>query len=286
MVGECANPKCISGPDRTPAKVDFEGRVNYKGEPWPEHWPVTTLADDSKVLKYCSLACWRSYQQAQAKMPEAQRDPDVGELLCTRCGGEIPEGAGSQRCQAERRGQFCSVACVAPLANVYKAAKEARAGIPNRSRNAVRRNLPEPADPVDMAAAYRKQEREVMLDGRGMFWDLLVAPLETVFEWRVELECGCVRQGWTKGDNPDALLDGSDDHFYPRVSLPAGQRRCFTCPHAQQFGPVRNVVRWVERSKKLVTTEPLIVDGKEIHDEKTYASLACGAAVRSSGHRF
>jgi hypothetical protein len=60
----CANPKCIwSGPDQL---------CDYNAD--PEHGqfaPWVTLADGSKVIKYCSMHCWSSYRYDQAKLPES-----------------------------------------------------------------------------------------------------------------------------------------------------------------------------------------------------------------------
>ena len=48
-----------------------------------------------------------------------------------------------------------------------------------------------------MVAAYNKQHHEVVVggSGRGVLWDVLMPGLDTVYEWRVELDCGCVSKG-------------------------------------------------------------------------------------------
>jgi hypothetical protein len=85
-VTHCANPKCRCGrPKGVPALVDQQGIAAAADR----LWPVTTLANGRKVLKFCDVRCCHEYQDAQTKLPEEQRDPDVGTILCSRCGNEV-----------------------------------------------------------------------------------------------------------------------------------------------------------------------------------------------------
>jgi len=168
-VTHCANPKCCCGREKgVPAMVDQHGIT----ETADRLWPVTTLADGTKVLKFCDVGCYHEYQDAQAKMPRGQQDPDVGTILCTRCGTEV---RGVNMGLEGARDKFCSVECVSPLALVYRARDRKAAEIPNRSLDARRRDLPAPKDPVDMVAAYNKQHHEALVgSGKAVLWDVLV----------------------------------------------------------------------------------------------------------------
>ncbi len=106
----CANPKCPTGPKRGP------GRVAGRYAPW------VTLTDGSKVLKYCSVSCWRHYEEYQAKLPESQRDPDIGVILCCKCGGSEFDHGGHYF-KGDRDGDVrCSIGCLPPLSPQQKAA--------------------------------------------------------------------------------------------------------------------------------------------------------------------
>jgi hypothetical protein len=280
VVTHCASPKCLMGRAKgVPAAVDRQG-ITEKAD---RLWPVTTLADCKKVLKFCDLPCWHVYQQDQAKLPDGERDPHVGRILCTRCGQEIRQGSGNGL--QGKRDRFCSVACVSQLALVYAARDRAAAEVTNRSLDARRTDLPEPKDAVDLKVKYEKDKHANLLAGPGkaVLWDLLMPNLDTVFEWRVELDCGCVHQAVTGGDdsqNPEKLLTTSVGYVFldGSVTLPAGQRICHCRPGSH--GPVRDIVEWVDRENKVRVIEPMIVDGEEILHESAYVSwyvlLDCG----------
>jgi hypothetical protein len=278
VVTICANPKCRMGREKgVPAAVDRQGI----GEAADRLWPVTTLADGRKVLKFCGLSCCHDYQRHQAKLPESQRDPDIGRILCTRCGSE--EFQGSHGLVGERDA-FCSVKCVSQLALVYRARDRQVAEMPNRSMDARRRDeLPAPKDAVDLVATYNKEYGDVVRAGKAVLWDFFRPDIHTIFEWRIELDCGCVRQAVTGGDdskNPELLLAASAGYVYldSSVKLPPGQRVCF-CRPRPRHGPVRDIVEWVDRNSKVVVPEPMVIDGKEIGSSPFvtwYVLLDCG----------
>lgn len=286
VVTHCANPKCRMGREKgVPAAVDRQGIV----EAADRLWPVTTLADGRKVLKFCGLSCCHDYQRDQAKLPESQRDRDIGRILCTRCGSE--EFHGSNRLAGERD-IFCSVTCVSRLALVYRARDRQAAGIPNRSMDARQRDdLPVPKDAVDLVATYNKEHGDAVRAGTAPLWDLIRPDIVHIFEWRIELDCGCVRQAVTGGDdskNPEHLLAASAGyvHLDNTVKLPSGQRACFC--HQGHYGPVRDIVGWVDRDSKVVEPEPMVIEGKKISFEPFatwYVLLDCGHVETTSTDR-
>jgi hypothetical protein len=282
-VTHCANPKCLMGREKgVPAAIDQQG-IRGLAE---RLWPVTTLADGRKVLKFCSINCCDVYKRDQEKLPEGQRDPDIGRILCTRCGRE--ERHGNHGIEGQRD-QLCSVECVPRLALVYAARDRAAAEVPNRSLDARPRNdLPEPEDSIDIKTAYAQRQQKNLMTGKGALWSLLVADLDTVFEWRVELACGCVHQAITGGgdsSNPEKLLTASVGYVFldSSVRLPPGQRVC-SCYRGggkgHRSGPVRDIAEWVDRDNTVKVMEPLVLGGKEIRGESAYVSwyvlLDCG----------
>jgi hypothetical protein len=228
-------------------------------------WPVTTLADGRRVLKFCGISCCHDYQRQQATLPESQRDPDIGTILCTRCGGEIENGNNGLQGFRDR---LCSVDCIPQLALVYQARDRMASKLTNRSLDARRRDdLPAPKDAVDMKASYEKERHASSMAGRGVLWPLLMPDLDTIYEWRVELDCGCVHQAFTGGNesrNPEKLLTASDGyvHLDRTLKLPPGQRVCFCSPRPLH-GPVRDIVEWVDRDSKVIDPEPIIIGGRK-----------------------
>jgi hypothetical protein len=278
-VTHCANPKCRCGrPKGVPALVDQQGIAAAADR----LWPVTTLANGRKVLKFCDVRCCHEYQDAQTKLPEEQRDPDVGTILCSRCGNEV---RGLNMGVQGGRDKFCSVECVSPLALAYRARDRTAAETANHSLHARRRGLPAPEDPVDMVAAYNQRHHEVLVGGsKGVLWDVLMPGLDTVYEWRIELDCGCVRQEFTGGEDsgrPERLLSGCDEYLIGHgLRLPAGQRRCACRGLIYPNGPVREILEWVDRDRDVKTLEPLVGGGKKVTDGHRYVSwyvvLDCG----------
>jgi hypothetical protein len=277
VVTHCANPKCRMGREKgVPAAVERQSIV----EAADRLWPVTTLADGRKVLKFCGLSCCHDYQRDQAKLPESQRDPDIGRIVCTRCGSEEFHGTHGL---AGERDEFCSVKCVSQLALVYRARDRQAAEMPNRSPGARRRDdLPASKDAVDLVATYNKEYSDVVRAGKAVLWDFFRPDIHTIFEWRIELDCGCVRQAVTGGDDsksPEHLLAASAGyvHLDSSLKLPPGQRVCFC--HQGHYGPVRDIVEWVDRDSKVVVPEPMVIEGKEIGFEPFttwYVLLECG----------
>jgi hypothetical protein len=143
IVTHCANPKCRMGREKgVPATPDHHG-ISGKAD----LWPVTTLADRRKVLKFCGISCCHDYQKEQATLPESQRDFDIGTILCTRCGGEIEHGNNGLQGVRDR---LCSVECIPQLALVYQARDRMASKLTNRSLDARRRDdLPAPKDAVE-----------------------------------------------------------------------------------------------------------------------------------------
>jgi|GEM_PF-5164760 len=105
----CANPKCIwSGPDHL---CDYNADAEHgQFAPW------VTLAEGSKVIKYCSMQCWSSYRRDQVKLPQSKQDPDIGVILCSECGREVQMNSpkrGTRDC-------YCSVDCLPPMSDEQK----------------------------------------------------------------------------------------------------------------------------------------------------------------------
>jgi hypothetical protein len=157
-----------------------------------------------------------------------------------------------------------------------------RAAPPNLSLGAEQRPLlaSEATRVVDMVDNYRTTEQEYQLKGWGPIFKLTHPKLEEVYEWRVELSCGCVHQKWTRGDGPAAvefLLTSSDDYLTQlpgEPALPAGQHMCFgdSCARPRRR-PVRDIVEWIQRGETY-TTETFA--GEEVERVRWDVVLSCG----------
>lgn len=57
--------------------VNCDGSCDHERPPKLgfDYAPWVTLADGSKVIKYCSVGCWRHYERAQKKLLESKCDP-------------------------------------------------------------------------------------------------------------------------------------------------------------------------------------------------------------------
>jgi hypothetical protein len=70
--------------------------------------------------------------------------------------------------------------------------------------------------------------------GQAAIFDLLVPKPEDTYQWRIQLNCGCIRDVVTNGDTLERLVQRSDKyhHWHSEEQLPAGQWLCHDpkCP--------------------------------------------------------
>jgi len=81
----------------------------------------------------------------------------------------------------------------------------------------VERKLPgEPVAREELVRDYDDWKRENLLEGpgRAALFDLLVPRPEETYQWRVELDCGCIRDAVTHGDDVASLLAKSDSYHF------------------------------------------------------------------------
>lgn len=83
-------------------------------------------------------------------------------------------------------------------------------------------------------------------------WPLLVPKAEDVYRWRIQLECGCVREAFTlgKASYPD---EHSDVDPLSGQRLPLGE---YWCMEHRVETPYREVVEWIERGIKELPADP------------------------------
>jgi hypothetical protein len=121
---------------------------------------------------------------------------------------------------------------------------------------AVKRRLRGKAEPRAAALAAYEKARAPLTDGQDERRAIALAPYtapapEDMFRWRVELDCGCIHELLTLGDDkaPDEHQWRDDRHFN---LLPAGQLMCWhedeprSVPYRAitEWGDVRHVARW------------------------------------------
>lgn len=154
----------------------------------------------------------------------------------------------------------------------------------------VERKLPgEPIPREDIVRQYEDWHRANLLAGPGqaVVFELIVPRPENTYQWRIELDCGCIRDVVTASDDAASLMDRSDKYWSwgKEEKLPPGQWLCMdpNCEdHRSYGGPVRDIVEWVKRHDDPYIMEPLEIDGEIIHGEKNFAKWD---VVLSCGHR-
>jgi hypothetical protein len=85
---------------------------------------------------------------------------------------------------------------------------------------AVERKLP--GDPAPREEVFREYERWRWGNvkeglGQAAIFDLLVPKPEDTFRWRIQLDCGCIREVTTRGDDVEQLLAKSDTYHFGSV---------------------------------------------------------------------
>jgi hypothetical protein len=130
--------------------------------------------------------------------------------------------------------------------------------------------------------------------GQAAIFDLLVPKPEDTYQWRIQLNCGCIRDVVTHGDALERLLQRSDKyyHWHSEEQLPEGQWLCHDpkCPqHRLTGGPVRDIVEWRKRHDDLHCFEPMEIDGETIgkpHDDAVWdVLLSCLRPPRHQIHQ-
>jgi hypothetical protein len=259
----CANLKCIwNGPDHL---CDHNADAEHgQFAPW------VTLADGSKVVKYCSMQCWSSYRRDQMKLPESERDPDIGVILCSECGREVQMNSpkrGTRDC-------YCSVDCWPPMSDEQK---RRIATLFDADRTRERRRAerkPRRADaPAPPGLASRKfpgsprPKQDVLQEYRSWYdasaakepmWSIWYPAPEDVFRWRWQFDCGCIEERLTHSDHPQSILDNSDrDPYRSRQQLPHGQYLC-RGEHTMPSPPLRDIASWDEcLGRRLLPPDPV-----------------------------
>jgi hypothetical protein len=147
-----------------------------------------------------------------------------------------------------------------------------------------------PGSPIPREQLVRQYEdwrwRNVNVGpGQAAIFDLLVPKPEDTYQWRIQLNCGCIRDVVTHGDALERLVQRSDKyyHWHSEEQLPDGQWLCHDpkCPkHRLTGGPVRDIVEWRKRHDDLHHFEPMEIDGERIgkpHDDAVWdVLLSCG----------
>lgn len=88
---------------------------------------------------------------------------------------------------------------------------------------------------------------------KPVFWPLLLPEAEDQYRWRIQLECGCIRETYTHGK--DAYPDEqSQIDPITRCRLPKGQYWC-SSDHAVEK-PYREIVEWVSKEVKTFPPDP------------------------------
>jgi len=149
-----------------------------------------------------------------------------------------------------------------------------------------------PGDPIPREELIRHYEQWRWANikegpGQAVIFDLLTPKPEDIYQWRVELDCGCVRDIVTTSDAAESLIARSDRYRAgdDEFQLPASQWLCADskCPsYRTTGGPVRDITEWAIRHKELTLMEAIISDGETVLPERTCARWT---VVLDCGHR-
>jgi hypothetical protein len=87
-----------------------------------------------------------------------------------------------------------------------------------------------PGEPVPREEAFREYESWRWSNvkegpGHAAIFELLVAKPEDVFRWRIQLDCGCIREVQTRGDDVQELLAQSDSYHFTSVKPSERERK-------------------------------------------------------------
>lgn len=117
------------------------------------------------------------------------------------------------------------------------------------------RKVPGRARPQkQVLALFREEVAELRRRYKPEFWLLFIPKAEDMYRWRVQLECGCTRELFTRGESrfPD---EDSDTDPLTGYRLPSGELRC-----AADHGPVpkiyRDIVEWIKSDVKEFPVDP------------------------------
>lgn len=125
---------------------------------------------------------------------------------------------------------------------------------------AVNRRLPGGAEPRTEALASYNKERakfvgQLTQNGLGALAPVLVPDAETVYRWRVQLDCGCIHEVFTTGNDElpqeQQWRNPQDDR-----PLPAGQMMCWH-QGERLMAPHREIVEWGERDAEDWPPDPI-----------------------------
>lgn len=87
-----------------------------------------------------------------------------------------------------------------------------------------------------------------------VLWPFFVPEAKDVFRWKVQLDCGCVHEVFTRGE--DRYPDESRDRDpITQRSLRAGERWCFN-DHGNEARVYRDIVDWVESRVREFPPDP------------------------------
>lgn len=110
-----------------------------------------------------------------------------------------------------------------------------------------RRQLGKPARSNDEALmAYRQQWDEGL--ARTPMFSMWHASPEDIFRWQIQFDCGCTEERSTTTDDPQSLLDGSDENYFTGQKLPPGEYLCHRAlDHKEEREyPLRDIASWDE----------------------------------------
>ena len=217
-----------AGKSRRLIRVDLDEIDSQLMQPIGPHWnnpaakprtrDITHVPDRSTAVKE-----WRSPGGHQRHRPQATAAEAVLHVRPHR------RRARSAHNYCTRHHQPTDDRCVLDM-RLLGVQRGRRAGEAKAVTPVERKISGEPMPREELIRQYDEWRRANMQGGpgRAAIFELLVPAPEETYQWRVQLDCGCVRDVVTRADSVDSLLARSDKYWAWNAEelLPAGQWLC------------------------------------------------------------
>jgi hypothetical protein len=140
------------------------------------------------------------------------------------------------------------------MANTSSDAEPGSPQSATRAPVAALRRLPGKARPREEALREYEDANAKRREGiPAPLWPFWAPNPDEFYRWRVQLDCGCVKEVLTGGDKRLPAESQWFDHVH-RVNLPAGQ---LLCTHDDSpAAPYRDIVEWESRREVLIPASP------------------------------
>jgi hypothetical protein len=121
--------------------------------------------------------------------------------------------------------------------------------------SAIMRRLPGTARPHEEALRVYQEANDRLRDNiNPVLWRFWAPDPDEFYRWRVQLDCGCVNEVLTRGEEVTPIQRQFREYAYG-PALPIGQMYCHHDDSAPQ--PYRDIVEWRNHAEKIFPADPI-----------------------------